>query len=142
MARIVLAEDDAHINRVVSMWLTQHRHSVFGAPNGRRALELVRAQQADLLITDVNMPGMDGIELVRLCAAEGLPRIGVIVLTSRCDQGDIIDALAGMRVVFHPKPFSPSRLVLEVEQLLSKAAEGAGKAAQGQLCNGQSEVEV
>lgn len=121
MATIVLAEDDVHIIRVVSMWLKQHKHQVFEAPNGKRALELVRANQCEVLVTDVNMPVMDGIELVRTCAAEGLPKLGAVMLTSRCDQTDIVDSLAGLRVVFHPKPFSPSRLVSEVEQLIARA---------------------
>jgi DNA-binding response OmpR family regulator len=125
MATIVLAEDDVHIIRVVSMWLKQHRHQVFEAPNGKRALELARAQQCDVLITDVNMPLMDGIELVKTCAAEGLPRLGAVMLTSRCDQSDIVDSLQGLRVVFHPKPFSPSRLVVEVEELIKRATASA-----------------
>lgn len=121
MAKIVLAEDDVHIIRVVSMWLKQHKHEVFEAPNGRKALELVRAQQCDLLITDVNMPLMDGVELVRTCSAEGLPRLGTVMLTSRCDQTDIVDAIKGLPVVFHPKPFSPTRLVKEVEEIIQRA---------------------
>ncbi|HOA72627.1 MAG TPA: response regulator [Phycisphaerae bacterium] len=121
MATIVLAEDDVHIMRVVSMWLKQHDHQVFEAPNGKRALELVRSGVCDVLVTDVNMPLMDGIELVKTCAAERLPRLGVVMLTSRCDQADIVDSLQGLRVVFHPKPFSPSRLVKEVDELIKRA---------------------
>jgi DNA-binding response OmpR family regulator len=121
MASIVLAEDDVHIIRVVSMWLKQHKHQVSEAPNGKQALQLVLSQKPDLLITDVNMPLMDGITLVKACAAEGLPRLGVVMLTSRCDQADIVDSLKGLSVVFHPKPFSPSRLVAEVESLIARA---------------------
>lgn len=121
MATIVLAEDDVHIIRVVSMWLKQHAHRVLEAPNGQKALALLRAGDCDLLITDVNMPVMGGLELVRTCAAEGLARWGIVMLTSRCDQADIVDCLTGLPVVFHPKPFSPSRLVSEVEQLIRNA---------------------
>jgi DNA-binding response OmpR family regulator len=126
MANIVLAEDDVHIIRVVSMWLKQHRHQVFEAPNGKRALELVRSQGCDVLITDVNMPVMDGLELVRICAAEGQPRLGTVMLTSRCDQTDIVEAIEGLQLVFHPKPFSPSRLVMEVEDLIQRAGAASG----------------
>lgn len=121
MATIVLAEDDVHILRVVSIWLKQHHHQVYEANNGQKALDLVRAHAADLLITDVNMPVMDGLALVQTCQLIGLPKIGIIVLTSRCDQKDICDVLTGPNVVLHPKPFSPSRLVREVEGLLSRA---------------------
>ena len=129
MATIVLAEDDVHIIRVVSMWLKQHKHQVLEASNGKKALELVRTSGCDLLITDVNMPVMGGIELARTCAAEGLARWGIVMLTSRCDQSDIVDCLTGLPVVFHPKPFSPSRLVSEVEQLIRNAQTAGPKPA-------------
>lgn len=118
MAVIVLAEDDSHILRVVSMWLKKNRHTVLEAPNGKRALELVCAHHPDILIADVNMPLMTGIELVQACTAKGLPRLGTIVLTSRCDQSEIHAQLEGIRAVLHPKPFSPSRLMAEVQKLL------------------------
>ena len=96
MATIVVAEDDVHITRVVSMWLKRNRHVVLEAINGRDALHLVRTHRPDLLLTDVNMPVMDGIELVSVCAEEGLLKAGVLVLTSRCDQAEIQDRLEGL----------------------------------------------
>ncbi len=125
MAVIVIAEDEVHIARVVSLWLKKSQHDVHEANNGKVALDLVRKLQADLLITDVNMPVMDGIELANTCAGEGLPKVGTIVLTSRCDQAEIVDRLQGLDVVMHPKPFSPSKLIGEVQQLLSKAESTA-----------------
>ena len=119
MAIVVLAEDDAHILRVVSIWLKQNHHTVFEATNGRQALSLVLEHRPDILITDVNMPVMDGIELVKACHAEALPRMGTIVLTSRCDQSEIHASLDALRVTLHAKPFSPSRLMTEVEQLIA-----------------------
>lgn len=118
MATIVIAEDDAHILRVVSMWLARHGYTVVEAANGRKALELVREHHPDLLVTDVNMPGLDGIELAKACADEGLTANGTLMLTSRCDQAEIIDALAGMPVMFHAKPFSPTRLVEQIGEML------------------------
>jgi DNA-binding response OmpR family regulator len=128
MATIVLAEDDVHILRVVSIWLKQNHHAVFEATDGRQALSLVLEHRPDILITDVNMPAMSGIELVKACDAQTLPRMGTVVLTSRCDQAEIHASLEGLRVVLHPKPFSPSRLMAEVEELISdvhaEAAQG------------------
>ena len=119
MAVIVLAEDDAHILRVVSIWLKQNHHTVFEAANGRQALSLVIEHRPDILITDVNMPVMDGIELVKACDAQALPRMGTIMLTSRCDQNEIHAGLEGLRIMLHAKPFSPSRLMAEVEGLIA-----------------------
>lgn len=125
MALIVVAEDEVHIARVIGLWLRKNGHVVHEAGNGRVALELLRRLRPDVLVTDVNMPVMDGIELVTACATEGLLGLGTIVLTSRCDQAEIRNRLQGWNVVFHPKPFSPSKLVREVEQLLSTDAVGA-----------------
>jgi len=124
MATIVLAEDDIHILRVVNIWLQRNQHTVIDAINGREAFARVCEHRPDLLITDVNMPVMDGIDLVEACATEGLPKVGTIVLTSRCDQKEIQDRLQAFVVVLHPKPFSPSRLLGEVEALLATAGSG------------------
>lgn len=123
MAVIVVAEDEVHIARVVTLWLKRSGHVVHEGNNGRAALELARQHRPELLITDVNMPAMDGIELVRACAVEGLPTVGTIVLTSRCDQAEIGVLLQGLDVVLHPKPFSPSKLTMEVERLLSRGEQ-------------------
>ena len=119
MGQIVVAEDDVHLLRVVCLWLRRNAHVVHEARNGREALEAVRRHRADVLVCDVNMPAMDGLELVAACAAEGLPRLGTLVLTSRCDQSQILDRLAEHDVRLHPKPFSPSKLIAEVESILS-----------------------
>ncbi|MBN1347640.1 MAG: response regulator [Phycisphaerae bacterium] len=138
MAVIVIAEDELHIARVVSLWLTRNRHVVHVAHNGRDALDLVRQHDPDLLIADVNMPVMDGFELVDACAAEGRPKVGIIVLTSRCDQAEIGDRLKGHEVMLHPKPFSPSKLVGEVEEFLSgrQARSGAVSESEEGKANG------
>jgi len=126
MAVIVIAEDEVHIARVVGVWLRKGGHVVYEANDGRSALELIRRHHPELLIADVNMPVMDGIELVTTCAATGQPRGGIIVLTSRCDQTEIRRRLKGLNVVFHPKPFSPSRLTQEVERLLARSQDVVG----------------
>jgi len=125
MAQIVVAEDDVHLLRVVCLWLRRSHHIVHEARNGREALEAVRRHRPDVLVCDVNMPVMDGLALVASCAAEGLPRMGTLVLTSRCDQSQILDRLAEYGGALHPKPFSPSKLTAEVESILSGRARTA-----------------
>ena len=119
MAHIVVAEDDVHLLRVICLWFRRNNHVVYEARNGREALEAVRGHRPDVLVCDVNMPILDGLALVAACAAEGLPRLGTLVLTSRCDQTQILDRLAEYDVALHPKPFSPSKLIAEVESILS-----------------------
>jgi CheY-like chemotaxis protein len=130
MACIVIAEDQAHIRHVLTMWISRFGHTVVQAGTGVLALEALRTNRADLLITDVNMPEMDGIELTRkaFTACPTLRR--VFVVTSRCDQHSILAELSDPRVQVFPKPFSPSQLLKDVEQAiaaprLTPVAEGA-----------------
>lgn len=117
MSRILVAEDDPHILRVISLWLSRQGHEVLEARNGVTAWELVQQHHPEILITDINMPGMDGLGLLeRVTGFAPVPR-GIVVLTNRWDHREIGDSLAkwGVRVV--PKPFSPTKLAELIEDL-------------------------
>lgn len=128
MARIVIAEDQGHIRNVLAMWMERNGHEVLQASTGTEALEILREHEIDLLITDVNMPEMNGIELTRhaFVACPGLRR--VFVVTSRCDQQEIIEQLNDERICVYPKPFSPSQLLQEVENSVRRENQPAAAA--------------
>lgn len=118
MARILIAEDDTHIGRVISLWLKRSGHEVAIADSGDKALAMIRERAPDLLVTDVNMPVMDGLQLLEAVRAESLIANQAIVLTSRCDQADIEARAAVLGAVVHPKPFSPMNLAETIEAAL------------------------
>jgi DNA-binding response OmpR family regulator len=118
MARIIVVEDDTHISRVIGLWLTRNGHEVMTAADGRVALDMIRNRRPDLLLTDVNLPAMDGIELLQTVRDEGLIDSPAIVLTSRCDQAEIAVRAGSLGAVVHPKPFSPIHLVEAIEAAL------------------------
>jgi len=138
MARIMIAEDDPHISRVIALWLKRDGHEVSIANTGDKALLLIRATRPDLLVTDVNMPGMDGLRLLEMVRAESLVTHPAIVLTSRCDQADIEARTAQMGAVVHPKPFSPRHLTEAIEAALAAPwqASGADSAAREAVLEG------
>jgi len=129
MAKIVVAEDDPHIRRVITLWLQRGGHKVLTAGDGKKALELLRAEGADLLVTDVNMPVMDGLDLLEAVRAESLLAHPAIVLTSRCDQVEIEARAAELGAVVHPKPFSPTHLTETVESALKTDYQKEGQTA-------------
>lgn len=122
MSRILVAEDDPHILRLICMWLRRQGHEVLEARNGLTAREQLQAQPVDLLVSDINMPGLDGLELVEAALGGGHVRHGVIVLTNRWDHGDIRDRLATRGIQVLAKPFSPKRLSELVEAMTAVAA--------------------
>ena len=118
MANIVVSEDDAHMLRILSMWLSRNGHEVLEARNGLEAKEIIGRQEVDLIVSDVNMPHVDGLQLVQWVRQEQQNNVPMILLSSRCDQEDIAKRLQSMGVRVHPKPFSPSKLVQEIESML------------------------
>lgn len=122
MARILVADDDAYIVRVLVMWLTRHGHEVLSAPNGDAALSAIAQHRVDLIISDMNMPILDGIGLARTVREKIGPDIPMLVLTARCDQEKLTQELASFNVRVYPKPFLPSQLVVEINRLLGVPA--------------------
>lgn len=126
MSRIVVAEDDPHILRVICFWLGKQGHETLEARDGRAALELVVAHKPDVLITDVNMPHMTGLELIAELNRGGHTPRGIVVLTNRWDHREIGARLAASEVCVIPKPFSPSALADRIEQIVNPQPATAG----------------
>ena len=126
MARILIAEDEAHIVRVMSLWLKRNGHDIIETPNGRAALEVLKKENVDVVISDVNMPILDGLGLVKAVRApEGECQnrdVPFLMLSSRCDQALLAKEVEGCNVSLYPKPFVPSRLVAEIDRLLGATA--------------------
>lgn len=128
MGQVLVVEDDPHILRVISLWLSRQGHHVLEARNSQAALKLLETHATDVLVTDINMPGMDGVELIERVVA--LPRrpSGIVVLTNRWDHADIRRRLARWGAHVLPKPFSPSKLSELIHELVRAPAAALGAA--------------
>ena len=121
-AKILIADDEAHILHVVSMKLRNAGHEVVTAMDGEEALELCAAEKPALIITDYQMPVMTGLEFCKeLRRREGLKDIPAIMLTARgfdIEPSEMIEA--GIAAVM-AKPFSPREILEKVTDLLEGA---------------------
>lgn len=128
--KILVADDEMHILQVVEYKLTGAGYRVLTASCGRSALEMARSEVPDLLITDLRMPSMDGLELCRKLQEEmqqaSLRSIPAIVLTARAHDldtgGSEGEALPENVKRIVTKPFSPRQLVAAVRELSGEAA--------------------
>ncbi len=119
-AHIVLAEDDAKQAELVRRYLERERHTVVVVGDGTAALDLVRRHPPDLLVLDVMLPGMDGLEICRTLRAEtDLP---VLMLTARSTEDDLLAGLDLGADDYVTKPFSPRELMARIRTLLRRAA--------------------
>ena len=121
MLRILIVEDEAHILRIMSLWLARNGYEILEAENGAVALEILDREHVDIIISDMNMPRMDGLELVRLVREQRKLDAPFLLMTARCDQNALRERLRPYRVQLYPKPFVPSRLVAEIDALAGRA---------------------
>jgi two-component system, OmpR family, alkaline phosphatase synthesis response regulator PhoP len=129
--RILVVEDEDDILELVRFNLAREGFRVEGLGSGEEALRAVRAQPPDLLILDLMLPGMDGLEVCRLLRAEAATRaLPVIMLTAKGEEADVVAGLELGADDYLPKPFSPRVLLARVKAVLRRrtaapAAEGA-----------------
>ncbi len=120
MAHIVVIDDDPVLRQVITLALQKAGHSVLRCENGRKATDFLAHDHADLVITDVIMPEMDGVETLRALRREH-PDLPIVVMSGggSFDPRDylgIAQAFGATAVL--PKPFAPGELVSLVAQLL------------------------
>jgi two-component system alkaline phosphatase synthesis response regulator PhoP len=116
--RILVADDEAPIANVVAMKLRNAGLEVIVALDGQEAYELAMAERPDFLITDLQMPGMSGLELCARLAAEIEGGIPTILLTAKGFElnREALEGLPIHRVM--SKPFSPRELLVSVQDAL------------------------
>ena len=135
MAQILIIDDDPQIRDVLRIALKQAGYEVVEAGDGAEGLAKARRGKADLIVLDIGLPEMDGLELCRnLRADHDTP---ILFLTARDDE---IDRVLGLELGgddYVTKPFSPRELIARIRAILKRAApipaEGAGKLTRGAL---------
>jgi two-component system, OmpR family, KDP operon response regulator KdpE len=121
-ATILVVDDEPQIRRTMRTTLASHGYTVIEALSGEEALEKVRAEKIDLILLDVNLPKMSGVETCRELRATGdLPIIMLTVRNSERDKVMALDAGADDYVV---KPFSVEELMARIRATLRRVAPG------------------
>jgi two-component system KDP operon response regulator KdpE len=125
-ARILVVDDDPQIRRVLKVALTGQGFQVDDARNGEAALDTLRAARFDLILLDINMPGMSGLEVCRTIRATS--EIAIIMLTVRDSEADTVEALDAGADDYVTKPFKPSELSARIRAALRRSPGGQGPA--------------
>jgi len=121
VARVLVVDDDATVAEVVDRYLRNAGFEVDRAADGLAALRMVEAAAPDLVVLDLMLPGVDGIEVCRRLRARG--PIPVIMLTARGEEADRVAGLECGADDYVTKPFSPRELTLRVRSVLRRANE-------------------
>ena len=121
--KILVIEDVPEMSDLVSMYLTKEGMEVAKAPNAEIALEELKTKVPDLVILDLNLPGMSGFDFLKKFRGEYNNTIPVIISSARDGDEDIIEGLGLGADEFVTKPFSPRVLVAKVKANLRRGSE-------------------
>ncbi|MGW6704634.1 response regulator transcription factor [Streptomyces sp. NPDC054956] len=122
--RVLVVDDDPTVSEVVAGYLERAGFTVHRAADGPSALETAARHRPDLVVLDLMLPGMDGLEVCRRLRAQGDGRRypAVVMLTARGDEDDRILGLEVGADDYVTKPFSPRELVLRVRSVLRRTS--------------------
>ena len=135
--QLLMIEDDIRLANMVSEYLRQSGYGVTHAADGASGLAALEAATPDLIILDLMLPDMDGLEVCRriksqAAASGGQPGPAILMLTAK---GDPMDRIVGLEIGaddYLPKPFEPRELLARIRAVLRRSGEvGAAAAAQG-----------
>jgi CheY-like chemotaxis protein len=120
-ARILIADDEPHIRRLVSFTLGNRGYEVIEAVDGGDALERIRTEHPDLVLLDVMMPVMTGYDVLREVKADpATADVPVIMLSAKSQKAEIEEGIACGAREYICKPFTPKDLVERVGELLGE----------------------
>jgi DNA-binding response OmpR family regulator len=136
---LLIIEDEPELVRVLRSYLEQAGFSVLTALRGDTGLTTWEDKHPDLVILDLNLPGMDGLDVARRIRHKETRRTPIIMLTARADETDQLIGLALGADDYIPKPFSPRIVVARVKALLRRS-EVANPSSQ-HLCIADLEID-
>ena len=129
--QILMIEDDARLAQMVSEYLTKSGFGVAHAADGQAGLEQVQQHAPDLVILDLMLPDIDGLEVCRRIRAlpGALAKVSVLMLTAK---GDPMDRIIGLEIGaddYLPKPFEPRELLARIRAVLRRRSDNTSEAA-------------
>jgi two-component system KDP operon response regulator KdpE len=136
-ARILVVDDDPQIRRVLRVTLTGQGYEVDDAKSGEAALDTLREKRFDLVLLDMSMPGMGGLEACRAIRAQS--EIAIVMLTVRDTESDKVDALDAGADDYVTKPYNAPELLARIRAALRRTPWTHGP--DGRLTIGSVEVD-
>ena len=122
MTRVLVVDDEPQILRALGINLRARGYEVDLAPDGEQALTLAASHHPDVVVLDLGLPDIDGLELLRMLRA--VTTVPVIVATARDDEGDIIRTLDAGADDYVVKPYSADQLDARIRAVLRRSREG------------------
>ena len=139
-ATVLIVEDDPDTANLVQLYLRRDGYKVLSAPDGREGLKLAQDAGPDLVVLDLMLPGMDGLEVCRELRRDS--NVPIIMLTARVEEEDRLEGLNLGADDYVTKPFSPRELAARVRAVLRRTARDAAEEGPLRLVVGDITVDL
>ena len=137
---VLIIEDDPHTTELVRLYLSHDGHEVLSASTGPEGLARARETDPDLVVLDLMLPGLDGLEICRELRAES--DVPIVMLTARVEEEDTLAGLGFGADDYVTKPFRPRELAARVNAVLRRAGRESSEAGGGELNYGPIRVSL
>ncbi|MCX6036900.1 MAG: response regulator, partial [Chloroflexi bacterium] len=124
MAKILVIDDEPSIGNLVTAYLKPEGFEVYTASDGNAGLKAARAYKPDVIVLDLMLPGLDGLEVLTRLRRES--QVYVILLTAKTEEMDRVVGLSVGADDYVTKPFSPRELVARIKAALRRLQAGPG----------------
>jgi DNA-binding response OmpR family regulator len=125
MSKILIIEDEKNLNEAYQIVLKKAKHKVWAAYNGQEGLDIFKAERPDLVLLDLRMPKMSGVEFLKLLnPAKNYPEVKIIVFSNYDDQREVAEAIENGASRYMLKAWSsPAELIKLVKETLEQKAD-------------------
>jgi DNA-binding response OmpR family regulator len=121
MSKILVIEDDPHLAKIVRSYLERENYEVLTSARGDTGLEIALVENPDLVLLDLNLPGLDGLDVAsELHKQKDIP---IIMMTARVEESDRLEGFYSGADDYVSKPFSPRELVARVKAVLHRTSK-------------------
>jgi DNA-binding response OmpR family regulator len=142
-AKIVVIEDEVSILEVIAYNLSREGYEVTCCQDGRKGLTTVQKESPELVLLDLMLPDLDGVEVCRMIRSDPIVgHVPIIMVSARGDESDILLGLGVGADDYIPKPFSPKELVARVSAALRRARMREAKGQTGRLIRGPIAIDT
>jgi two-component system, OmpR family, alkaline phosphatase synthesis response regulator PhoP len=122
--KILVVDDEEDILELITFNLVREKYKVFTTDNGEEAVKIAMSEMPDIIVLDLMLPGIDGLEVARILkSGENTRAIPIIMLSAKGDESDIVSGLELGADDYVTKPFSPKILIARIRAVLRRLSD-------------------
>ena len=137
--KILVVEDDASVRNLITTTLRSNDYRYITAPNGASAILSASSQQPDIVLLDLGLPDLDGVEIIR--RIRSWSQMPIIVISARSEDSDKVSALDAGADDYLTKPFSVTEMLARLRVAQRRIASLGGKTEEAVFCNGKLRID-